>query len=317
MRVLITGGAGFIGSHIAERLESLGHEITILDSLKTGLIKNLEIFHFRGSFVDGDIRNKNLVEALVGESDLVIHLAAAVGVANIMNSTIESISTNIQGSEIVLEAAALHKRRIIIASTSEIYGKNPKQPLTETDDRVIGTPQNIRWSYSDAKAIEEAIAQTLYLTKELPVTTVRFFNTVGPRQSSRYGMVIPRFVKQALEGSDLTVFGDGSQTRVFCHVLDALEGLSSLLADDRSIGEVFNIGGIGEISMLQLATTIIETLNSTSKIVFVDPKSIYPEGFEDMQRRVPSIEKISKLTNWTPQRDLDQIIRDVAQHQGT
>lgn len=315
VKVLVTGGAGFIGSHLVENFERNGHQVTILDSFKTGTQTNLDLMNFRGSLVQGDIRDSKLVEPLVSNSDLVIHLAAAVGVSNIMNSTLESISTNIVGSEVVLTLAAKYKRRIFIASTSEIYGKNPKQPLSEEDDRVIGTPQNIRWSYSDAKALEEAIAKSLFLNSNLPVTTVRFFNTVGPRQSSMYGMVVPRFVRQAIDGSDITVFGDGSQSRVFCHVLDAVSGIESLLNTDKSIGEVFNIGGVGEISVLELARRVIDTLNSDSKIKFVDPKSIYPNGFEDMQRRVPDTTKINKLTGWKPTRNLDEIILDVAKNQ--
>lgn len=315
VKVLVTGGAGFIGSHLVENFERNDHQVTILDSFKTGSKANLDLIDFRGNLVQGDIRDAKLVEPLVSESDLIIHLAAAVGVSNIMNSTIESISTNILGSEVILTLAAKYKRRIFIASTSEIYGKNPKQPLNEEDDRVIGTPQNIRWSYSDAKAIEEAMANSLFLNSNLPVTTVRFFNTVGPRQSSMYGMVVPRFVKQAIEGSDITVFGDGSQSRVFCHVLDAISGIESLFNTEKSVGEVFNIGGVGEITIIELARLVIETLNSNSKIKYVDPKSIYPNGFEDMQRRVPDTTKINRLTGWKPTRNLSEIILDVAKFQ--
>lgn len=317
MKVFITGGAGFIGSHMVENFEKDGHQVTVLDSFATSDLANLNFFNFTGKLVRGDIRDRSTIEPLISDSDLVIHLAAAVGVSNIMNSTLESISTNITGSEVVLSLAAKYERRIIIASTSEIYGKNPKQPLREDDDRVIGTPQNVRWSYSDAKAIEEAIARSYYLNSKLPVTTVRFFNTVGPRQSSMYGMVIPRFVKQALSGSAITVFGDGAQSRVFCHVLDAVDGVNALLSEQSSIGEVFNIGGVGEISVLELASEIIRVLNSNSKVEFIDPKSIYPNGFEDMQRRVPDISKINELTGWKPKRNLSQIIRDVAMQQGS
>ena len=244
MKVLITGGAGFIGSHLADHFQKLGDEVTILDNLSTGNLKNLENFGFSGKTINGDIRDTKLVESLIAETDLVLHMAAALGVANIMNSPIESISTNITGSEVVLLAATKFKKRIVIASTSEIYGKNPKQPLNEEDDRVIGTPQNIRWTYSDAKAIEEAMARSLYLEKQLPVTTVRFFNTVGPRQTGKYGMVVPRFVQAALKNEDLIVHGDGNQSRVFCHVEDAIAGLLELLKHESSIGDVFNIGGI-------------------------------------------------------------------------
>jgi UDP-glucose 4-epimerase len=212
VKVLITGGAGFIGSHLAEYFQNSGDEATVLDNFSTGSKGNLEIFGFSGKSVDGDIRDSKLVESLIKETDLVLHMAAALGVANIINSPIESISTNITGSEVVLLAATKFKKRIVIASTSEIYGKNPKQPLNEEDDRVIGTPQNIRWSYSDAKAIEEAMARALYLEKQLAVTTVRFFNTVGPRQTGKYGMVVPRFVQAALNGQELVIHGDGTQS---------------------------------------------------------------------------------------------------------
>ena len=312
MKVLITGGAGFIGSHLAQHFQNSGDEVTVLDNFSTGSRQNLEIFSFSGKTFDGDIRDNKLVESLVAETDLVLHMAAALGVANIMNSPIESISTNIAGSEVVLLAATKLKKRIVIASTSEIYGKNPKQPLSEDDDRVIGTPQNIRWSYSDAKAIEEAMARALYLEKQLAVTTVRFFNTVGPRQTGKYGMVVPRFVKAALANDELVVHGDGTQSRVFCHVEDAIAGLLSLLKHDSSIGDVFNIGGEGEISINELAAKVISSTNSESKIRHIAYSDAYPIGFEDMQRRVPDTSKIRKLTGWNPTFDIDAIISSVA-----
>ena len=312
MKVLITGGAGFIGSHLAERFQKLGDEVTILDNFSTGNLKNLEIFGFSGKSINGDIRDTKLVESLIAETDLVLHMAAALGVANIMNSPIESISTNITGSEVVLLAATKFKKRIVIASTSEIYGKNPKQPLSEDDDRVIGTPQNIRWSYSDAKAIEEAMARALYLEKQLAVTTVRFFNTVGPRQTGKYGMVVPRFVQAALKNDDLVVHGDGTQSRVFCHVEDAIAGLLSLLKHDSSIGDVFNIGGEGEVSINNLTKLVISKTNSKSSVSHIPYTDAYPVGFEDMQRRVPDTTKIRKLTGWTPKHNLESIIESVA-----
>ena len=312
MKVLITGGAGFIGSHLAEYFQNLGDEVTVLDNFSTGSKRNLEIFNFSGKSVDGDIRDSKLVESLIENTDLVLHMAAALGVANIMNSPIESISTNITGSEVVLLAATKFKKRIVIASTSEIYGKNPKQPLGEEDDRVIGTPQNIRWTYSDAKAIEEAMARALYLEKQLAVTTVRFFNTVGPRQTGKYGMVVPRFVQAALNDQELVIHGDGTQSRVFCHVEDAIAGLLSLLQHDSSIGDVFNIGGEGEVSINDLAKEIIAVTNSSSKIVHIPYVEAYPEGFEDMQRRVPNTTKIRNLTDWSPKYNLEEIIKSVA-----
>lgn len=312
MKVLITGGAGFIGSHLAEHFQNLGDEVTILDNFSTGNLKNLEIFGFAGKTINGDIRDTKLVESLVEETDLVLHMAAALGVANIMNSPIESISTNITGSEVVLLAATKFKKRIVIASTSEIYGKNPKQPLSEEDDRVIGTPQNIRWTYSDAKAIEEAMARSLYLERQLPVTTVRFFNTVGPRQTGKYGMVVPRFVQAAVNNHELTIHGDGTQSRVFCHVEDAIAGLLSLLKHDSSIGDVFNIGGEGEVSINDLAKLIVSKTNSKSSVKHIPYTDAYPVGFEDMQRRVPNTTKIRKLTGWEPKHNLESIIESIA-----
>ena len=312
MHVLITGGAGFIGSHLCDTLLAEGKEITILDNLSTGSKKNISHLEEKIRVFQGDIRDQKLVESLVAESDLVLHMAAALGVDNILENPIESISTNFYGSEMVLNAATKYNSRIIIASTSEIYGKNPKQPLSETDDRVIGTPQKLRWSYSDAKALEEAAAYYLHITNKLKVTTVRFFNTVGPRQTGKYGMVIPRFVKAALENKPLTVFGDGSQSRVFCHVGDTVKAISLLTSNNKSIGEVFNIGGKGEITILDLAKKIIDQTNSKSEIAFVDYEDAYSVGFEDMARRVPNISKIKLFTGWEPEIDLKTIIRDVA-----
>jgi len=312
VKVLITGGAGFIGSHLAEYFQNSGNVVTVLDNFSTGSKKNLEIFSFSGKSVDGDIRDSKLVESLIAEADLVLHMAAALGVANIVNSPIESMSTNITGSEVVLLAATKFKKRIVIASTSEIYGKNPKQPLSEEDDRVIGTPQNIRWSYSDAKAIEEAMARALYLEKQLAVTTVRFFNTVGPRQTGKYGMVVPRFVQAAVNNQELIIHGDGTQSRVFCHVEDAIAGLVSLLKHDSSIGEVFNIGGEGEVSINDLAKLVVSKTNSNSSLKHIPYTDAYPIGFEDMQRRVPDTTKIRTLTGWTPKHNLESIIASVA-----
>jgi len=311
VRVLITGGAGFIGSHLSDALVARGDKVTILDNLSTGSQKNIAHLEGKVTVINGDIRNKELVEDLVEKNDLVLHMAAAVGVDNILNNPIESISINYQGSEIVLNSANKYDKRILIASTSEIYGKNSNQPLSENDDRVIGMPQNVRWSYSDAKALEEATAHTLFMQNKLRVTTVRFFNTVGPRQSHSYGMVIPRFVKSAFENESIQVFGTGNQTRVFCHVLDAVDAVIELANLEKSIGEVFNIGGEGEISILDLAKKVIHDCNSQSKIELIAYELAYPYGFEDMLRRVPNISKIKSFINWTPKRDLTQIIKDV------
>ena len=316
MRVFITGGAGFIGSHLCDALVSKGDEVTILDNLSTG--SNVNVAHLKGRIevTQGDIRDKALVETLVANSDLVLHMAAALGVDNILENPIESISTNFYGSEVVLGAALKHDKRILIASTSEIYGKNIKQPLSETDDRVIGTPQKLRWTYSDAKALEEATAHFLFLTKQLRVTTIRFFNTVGPRQTGKYGMVIPRFVKAAIENNPLKIFGDGSQSRVFCHVSDSVRAILALSINDKTIGEVFNIGGKGEISILELAKLIIKETNSKSKITFTNYEEAYATGFEEMARRVPDISKLTKFTGWEPKLGLKTIIEDVAKSYG-
>jgi UDP-glucose 4-epimerase len=312
MRVFITGGAGFIGSHLCDALISKGDEVTILDNLSTGSHEN--IAHIKGKIevIQGDIRDKALVESLVDNSELVLHMAAALGVDNILENPIESISTNFYGSEIVLGATLKYDKRILIASTSEIYGKNTKQPLSETDDRVIGTPQKLRWTYSDAKALEEATAHFLFLTKQLKVTTIRFFNTVGPRQTGKYGMVIPRFVRAAIENKSLKIFGDGSQTRVFCHVNDSVKAILALATNDKTIGEVFNIGGRGEISILDLAKLIIKQTDSKSEITFTDYEDAYATGFEEMARRVPDISKLTKFTGWEPKIDLEKIIDDVS-----
>ena len=312
MKVFITGGAGFIGSHLCDALVAEGKDVTILDNLSTGSKKNIAHLEGKIEVIEGDIRDKNLVESLVEKCDLILHMAAALGVDNILENPIESISTNFYGSEVVLNAAVKFDKRIIIASTSEIYGKNPKQPLSETDDRLVGTPQKLRWTYSDAKALEEATAHFLFLTKQLKVTTVRFFNTVGPRQTGKYGMVIPRFVSSALENMPIKIFGDGSQSRVFCHVNDAVKAILGLAFNDKSIGSVFNIGGIREITIIDLASLIIEYTSSKSDITFTDYEDAYSIGFEDMARRVPDISKITSLTGWSPKIELKEIIGDVA-----
>jgi UDP-glucose 4-epimerase len=243
-------------------------------------------------------------------------MAAALGVNTILEKTVESVSTNFSGSEVILQAALKHKKRIIIASTSEIYGKNPQQPLTETSDRVVGAPQKIRWTYADAKALEEAIAHSLFLTEGLQVSTIRFFNTVGPRQTGRYGMVLPRFVQSALNNEPISIYGDGTQSRVFCHVLDAVDAVLKITKDDKTIGEVFNIGGEGETTIQQLAEKIITNTKSQSTLTFTPYNQAYPAGFEDMQRRVPDITKAKNALNWKPERNLDQIISDVVTARG-
>ena len=312
MRVLITGGAGFIGSHLCDVLVARGDEVSILDNLSTGSRGNIAHLEGKIKVSQGDIRDQALVESLVADSELVLHMAAALGVDNILENPIESISTNFHGSEVVLNAAQKYDKRILIASTSEIYGKNTKQPLSEIDDRVIGTPQKLRWTYSDAKALEEATAYSLFLTKQLKVSTVRFFNTVGPRQTGRYGMVIPRFVNSALRDEPIVIYGDGKQSRVFCHVKDSVKAVLMIVNSSESVGEVYNVGGVGEISILDLAQKIKSVLNSESKITYLPYGDAYPPGFEDMSRRVPDISKITRQFNWKPENDLDKIISDVA-----
>jgi UDP-glucose 4-epimerase len=312
MRVFITGGAGFIGSHLADHYVAAGDAVTILDNFSTGSKSNIAHLDGRVTTVDGDIRNIELVESLTKDADLVLHMAAALGVNTILESPLESMSTNITGSEVVLNAAAKFNKRIIIASTSEIYGKNPKQPLSELDDRVVGAPQKIRWTYSDAKAIEEAMAFALHQEKKLPVTTVRLFNTVGPRQTGRYGMVVPRFVRAALKNEPITIYGDGTQSRVFCHVTDAVSAIATMAATESSIGEVYNVGGTGEMTIKQLAEQVVALTGSTSEISYTPYSDAYPAGFEDIQRRVPDISKVKSAINWAPTKDLKQIISDIA-----
>ncbi len=312
MHAFITGGAGFIGSHLADALISRGDKVTILDNMSTGSARNIAHLHGKIKVHEGDIRDKALVEKLVEQSDIVFHMAAALGVKNIMEHTLESIDRNFNGSEIVLHAATKFNKRLIIASTSEIYGKNPNQPLNEESDRVVGAPQKIRWTYADAKALEEAVAHTLHKTQGLKVTTVRFFNTVGPRQTGQYGMVVPRFVQSALKNEAITIYDDGSQSRVFCHVEDAVRAVITLSKTDSTIGDYFNVGGVGETTIKELASKVIEQTKSSSTIKFLPYSDAYPAGFEDMQRRVPDISKIKKVIGWEPKHSLDSIIDSVA-----
>jgi len=312
MRVLITGGAGFIGSHLADALLAQGDQVAILDNLTTGSRVNIAHIEDQIEIHQGDIRDAALVSKLVKDADLVLHMAAALGVKNIMENTVESVSINFTGSDVVLKAATEHGKRLIIASTSEIYGKNPQQPLNEESDRVVGAPQKIRWTYSDAKALEEAIAHTLHRTHGLKVTTVRFFNTVGPRQTGQYGMVLPRFIQQALNNEDITIYDDGSQSRVFCHVDDAVRAVIALTKDDSTIGGYFNVGGVGETTMRELALKVIERTGSQSQLLSIPFDQAYGPGFEDMQRRVPDISKIKAKLGWEPTHNLDSIIDSVS-----
>ena len=312
MKFLVTGGAGFIGSHLVERLIARSDQVVILDDLSTGTPKNLATVEGRVTFHKGNILDRSIIEKLVAECDYVVHLAAALGVFNIVNKPLESLKTNLQGSEMVLEACDKYRKPILIASTSEIYGKNDKVPLNEEDDRVIGHPLKSRWSYSEAKAVDESLAYFYYLENKLPNRIVRFFNTVGPRQVGHYGMVVPRFVSAALANKSLSVYGSGDQIRCFCHVDDAVRALLLVMDSDKAIGQVFNVGNNQQISIMELAKKVIEITNSSSKIEMIAYKDAYPDGFEDMQRRVPDISKIKQVLGWTPEINLDQIIKDIA-----
>ena len=315
MRYLITGGAGFIGSHLTEKLISRNDSVVILDDMSTGSAKNTLTFQGKVDLEVGSILDRKIVDKLVEKSDFVIHLAAALGVLNIVNKPLDSLKTNLQGTEIILESANHYSKPVLIASTSEIYGKNDKVPLNEEDDRIIGHPLKSRWSYSEAKAVDESLAYFYYLEKQLPVRIVRFFNTVGPRQVGDYGMVVPRFVSAALRNEPIHVYGSGDQIRCFCHVGDAIRALLLVLDSDKAIGEVFNIGNNQQISIIDLAKKVIEITGSKSEIKKIPYSEAYPEGFEDMQRRVPDISKIKNALGWSPEIGLDQIIRDIADFQ--
>ena len=314
MKVLITGGGGFIGSHLCDALLRDGEQVTVIDNFSTGSPKNIAHIADEIEIISGDIRDVALMESLTQKADLVLHMAAALGVSRILENTLESISTNITGSEVVLNAATKFNTRLIIASTSEIYGKNPAQPLSEGDDRVVGSPQKLRWSYSDAKAIEEAMAFALHQDNQLPVTTVRLFNTVGPRQTGQYGMVVPRFVASALKNDAITIYGTGDQSRVFCHVYDAVRGILLLAKTEAAIGDVYNLGGRGEITINELANNVVRITDSKSKLSYTAYDDAYPIGFEDMQRRVPNISKITSAIDWQPEHSLEDIISDVADY---
>jgi UDP-glucose 4-epimerase len=317
MRVLITGGAGFIGSHLAEAYLKRGDEVYIIDDLSTGSLNNInnlkENARYRQRlFVHIDtILNRDTLLELVGTCDLVHHLAAAVGVRYILDHPMESITANIQGTEIVLELCNKFKKKVLIASTSEVYGKHTHAPLIETDNIIYGPSSKFRWSYAASKLMDEFMALAYHRTTGLPVTVVRLFNTVGPRQTGTYGMVIPRFVSQALKNEPLTVYGDGSQTRTFTYVKDVVWGLIQLIEHPDGFGEVFNIGGTEEISILNLAERIIAATGSASTIEIVPYDKAFGKDFEDMQRRVPSVEKIQRLVGFDPKTSLDAILSNV------
>jgi UDP-glucose 4-epimerase len=313
MRVLITGGAGFIGSHLADSLLREQNEVVVLDDLSTGSLDNISHLLERSAFTfhHNTIFNRELVGTLIADSDIIYHLAAAVGVKRIIESPVETIETNVAGTELVLRLAAECSRRIVLASTSEVYGKSTHLPFREDGDLVLGATSHTRWSYACSKAIDEFLALAWHRQCRLPVTIVRLFNTVGPRQSGRYGMVLPNFVRQALLGEAITVYGSGEQSRCFTHVFDIVEGLAAIALRDATIGQIYNLGSTSEISMNQLAQFVLAATASCSPIVHVPYEQAYAPGFEDMQRRLPDITKAQTALNFQPRRSLYQILADV------
>ena len=309
---LVTGGAGFIGSHLVEALIARGDAVTVYDDVSTGTTANLAAVsdHERLRFVRGNICDAYTVDELVRSHDVVMHMAAAVGVRLLMEQPLRSLTTNVQGCEHVIHSAARYGRKLVYASTSEVYGKNTNVPLAETDDSVIGPPNITRWSYALAKAVGEHVALESARDRRLPAIVVRFFNTVGPRQSPAYGMVIPRFIRQALDGRPITVHGDGSQRRCFCHVADSVRALLGLIDCPGAVGEVVNIGSQEEVSIEELAQRVAAQAGSTAGLEHVTHREVYGDGFEDMVRRVPDTRKITRLIGWEPERDLDTILRE-------
>jgi UDP-glucose 4-epimerase len=318
MRYLITGGAGFIGSHLADALVARGDQVLILDNLSTGNVSNVQHLLDAGAPVElhvGSVLDRELVEGLTDRSDVVVHLAASVGVQLIVKKPLEALINNVRGTEVVLEAAARTGPKVLVASTSEIYGKNAAGPLHEDADRILGSPFKARWAYSTSKAMDEIFAYEYCRQNGLRTVVVRLFNCAGPRQTGAYGMVVPRFVRQALTGEDVTVFGDGTQSRCFCHVVDMVEAMLGLLATDEAVGDVFNVGAQNEISVRGLADLVIDMTGSSSEIRYVPYNEAYEPGFEDMERRLPDISKIKRVTGWQPEHSLLDIVRDVIKHE--
>lgn len=316
MKFLVTGGSGFIGSHLVDRLLINGHSIIVLDNLSTGNLSNLNQHALNKNLqiVSGSILDTKLLHSLIDEVDYIFHLAAAVGVFNIIKNPIVSLTTNIQGTQNILAAGDKKRIPVFLSSSSEVYGKNNANSLLESDDRILGSPTTLRWSYSEAKAIDESLGYAYWSEKNLEIRIVRFFNTVGPRQIGAYGMVIPRFVSMALNNEPITIYGNGEQTRCFGHVYDVIDAVVSVAFSDNTVGKVINIGNNVEISMTNLARKIIEETGSNSEIRYIPYLEAYGDGFEDMERRVPNIDLIRSLTGWQPKLDLTQIIKDVAEY---
>jgi UDP-glucose 4-epimerase len=314
MQILVTGGAGFIGSHLCERLIREGHSVTAIDNFSTGQASNVDSLKVSENFkmVEGSILDISILNPLIAEADYVFHLAAAVGVFNIVKNPLAILLTNIRGTENVLESAHATKTPVFLTSSSEVYGKNISDSLKESDDRILGSPVTLRWSYSEAKAIDESLAYAYFIEKQLETRIVRFFNTVGPRQLGAYGMVVPRFVKSALANEPITIYGDGTQTRCFAHVYDVIDAVIAIAFADNTIGKVINIGNDFEISINGLAQKIIAETGSKSEIVYVPYNEAYGDGFEDMERRVPDIGLINQLVGWKPKRDLTTMISDIS-----
>lgn len=317
MKILLTGGAGFVGSHLAETLLAEGAAVQVIDDLSTGAIENIRHLKDRKGFqyVIDTVLNKSLLAELIDDADVIYHLAAAVGVRLIVESPVRTIETNIKGTEVVLDLAAKKKKKVVLFSTSEVYGKSNESSFSENGDLILGSTHKSRWSYAASKIIDEFLGLAYYKEKGLPVVIVRLFNTVGPRQTGRYGMVVPRFVTQALSGEPLTVYGDGRQTRTFTHVYDSVWAISQLIKYPEAVGEIFNVGGSTEISIGELAKYIKQIVKSSSDIVYIPYDKAYEFGFEDMMRRVPDTSKLHHLTGYRPKYGIDHIVTDVVEYQ--
>jgi UDP-glucose 4-epimerase len=315
MKVLITGGAGFIGSHLTDTLLNSGYEVTVMDDLSTGRLANLEHARSLPNFhleID-TILNEAVLERLMGKCDIVYHLASAVGVRYIVDHPVEAVERNVLGTQTVLKIASHYRKKVLLTSSSEIYGKNGHAPFSEDDDRVLGSTTKTRWSYSDSKAIAEYLALAYYREKNLPIVIARLFNTIGPRQTGQYGMVVPRLIQQVINNKPMTVYGDGSQTRCFCYVTDVVRALIGLMNSEESIGEIYNVGNRDEISIMELAHLIKNIAQSNSRIITVPYDAAYEEGFEDMRRRIPNINKIGRYIGWKPTINLEEMLHLIIQ----